>query len=82
MIWQDFVILGAQLAMLVFLVPTLRSPEHWPKRITSRVTAIALISMAIAFASLALWLSAASTAAIGAGWAYMAVSSRGRTEPF
>jgi hypothetical protein len=76
MIWQDFVILGAQGALLIFLIPTLRSPAHWPKRITSRVTAVALFSMAIAFASLGLWLSAVATAAIAAGWAYMALARK------
>lgn len=62
--------------MLIFLIPTLRSPAHWPKRITSRVTALALFSMAVAFGSLELWLSAAATGAIALGWAYMAFARK------
>jgi len=72
---QDFVILAAQGTMLLFLIPTLRSPEHWPKRITSVVTSLCLFAMAISFATLSLWLSAITTAAIGAAWGYMAVGS-------
>jgi hypothetical protein len=72
---QDFVILAAQGTMLLFLIPTLRSPAHWPKTITSAVTSLCLFAMAISFATLSLWLSAATTAAIGAAWGYMAMGS-------
>ena len=76
MIWQDLVILGAQLTCLISLIPTLRDRSKWPPIATTLPTAIALLAMASTFLTLGLFLSAALVFGLGFAWLYMARLAR------
>jgi hypothetical protein len=71
MIWQDAVVLVAQLVCLVSLIPTLMDRESWPPIATTLPTGAALTAMATAFITLELYLSAVLVYGLSAAWLYM-----------
>jgi hypothetical protein len=77
MIWQDLVILAAQIVMLVGLWPTLRDKRRWPHPTTAVATGIALAAMALALGSLALWLSTTMVVCQSIAWLWMASGRQG-----
>lgn len=75
MIWQDIVILIAQCAMLVAIIPTVRDRASWPRRSTVIVTGFSLLGMAFALQALGAIASSVITVFLGSLW--LAMSIRG-----
>jgi len=72
MIWQDIVISGGQLILLIALLPSVFGSDK-PAFSTSLTTGIVLIVFGVAFATLSLWYTAFSTFFISAVWFVLAI---------
>jgi len=70
--WQDIIIAVGQWTFLVALFPSILSKDK-PALSTSILTGSVLAFFVIAYASLSLWASAASTFLVSVGWFTLAV---------
>lgn len=73
MIWQEWVIGTAQLFFMLALFPAVFSRIGAPPLLTSIPTAAGLAAIGVAFASLALWYAAFTSAGSAALWAVLAI---------
>jgi len=70
--WQDYILTIVQVFFCLTLVPMLLTKEKPP--LTSSIsTGIALLASAAIFATLSLWLAAASQAIVGLQWLTLAI---------
>lgn len=69
--WQDYAITVIQIFFCLTLIPMLLAKEK-PPLASSISTGLALIAGAIIFATLSLWLAAASQAIVGIQWLTLA----------
>lgn len=77
MTWQDAVIAICQMSFVVALIPAIRAAEKPPVR-TSAPTALALVSLALTFATLGLWLSVVTSVLSAMAWGVLAVQKWGK----
>lgn len=73
--WQDAVFFGGQVLFALLLVPTLLNRMK-PARVTCAGNAALLFLFAVAYASLGLWFSAASTAVCAGLWGVLFAQGR------
>lgn len=76
--WQDWVLFAVSFIFCVALWPSIKSKTQKPPVSTSLLTGVMLIVTALVELTLALWLSAASTALGGVMWLVLAVQVWGR----
>lgn len=72
---QDYVFTFGGVVFTVALIPALRDPQKPPVR-TSATTAVLLAMFAVTYASLDLWLSAATACVTCALWGVLALQRR------
>ena len=70
--WQDYLLTIVQVFFCLTLIPMLLAKEK-PPLASSITTGIALLVGALTFATLHLWLAAASQAIVGLQWLTLAV---------
>ncbi len=66
--WEDKLILAAQIVLFIALLPTIYDKKHKPSKSTSVVTALALAAMSVALYSLKAYTGAFMTFANAVAW--------------
>ena len=73
--WQDIVIAAGQWVFFAALIPSIRGTEK-PALSTSLITGLTLLVYAGTFATLSLWVGAASSLLTACGWFTLAWQKR------
>ena len=70
MVWQDIVFATGTWIFIIALMPTIRGKEK-PPLITSVPTGLVVLVYTFTFATLELWFSVVSSAALSIAWLYL-----------
>ncbi len=71
--WQDAVITGTQLVLLLSFLPTVFHPTHKPVFSTCLVTTLCLFSFAFVYFTLEFWFATITGGALAALWSIVTV---------
>lgn len=71
--WQDWVISGVQLVLILSLLPTVFHPTHKPEFSSAALTTVCLFTFALTYATLQFWFSTVLSSVLGLLWLTLAV---------
>ena len=78
--WQDWVFSVGQIIFLIALIPTLKGKDK-PAILTSIITSLILSIFVFTYFSLKLWFTTASSIAMTAAWATLAIQKYLQNSP-